>query len=234
MALPKITHTLYEHKLVGLNKVVKFRPFTNAEQKILLMAKEEEGSPRAAFNAMKQIIANCTMNQVNADKLSTFDVEDLFLRLRAKSVGEVISVKYRYDYHDEEGKKLSKFIDVSINLDDVKVVTKEEHTNKIELSDTLGIVMKYPTFDLLEGATSDEDIAVACIDYIYDKDEIHSASEQTKEDLFEFYDSIETPGILKIKTFFQTMPRVRHEVEIKLPNDQTETVVFEGIEDFFS
>lgn len=237
MALPKLEHTLYEHFLVGMNRTIKFRPFTNREQKTLLLAKEESSNgdkQDIVINAVNEIIHGCTNGKVDCSSLPTFDVEDLFMRIRAKSVSEEIKLKYRYDYRDEEDKPKSRFIDVFLNIDDIKVQVNPEHTNKIMLSPTTGIVMKYPTFGILKSCKSDEDIAIACIDHIFDENEIYDANSATKEELREFYDDIETKGLLAIKHFFDTMPKLSHTTTVDLGDGKTETVKYEGLEDFFS
>lgn len=239
MALPKLEHTLYEHFLVGMNKTIKFRPFTNHEQKTLLLAKEETTNGKGAntdivVNAINEIIKGCTNGKVDCSQLATFDVEDLFMRIRAKSVGEEIKLKYRYDFNDEEGKPKSKFIDVFLNIDDIKMQVNPAHSNKIMLSNTVGIAMKYPTFNILKSLKTDEDIAIACIDYIFDENETYSAAETSDAELRSFYDDIDTKGLLAIKNFFDTMPKLSHTTTIDLGNGKTETVTYEGLEDFFS
>lgn len=237
MALPKITHTLYEHFLVGLNKKIMFRPFTNAEQKVLLLAKEAKGSDderKIVLNAVRQIVDACTVGKLDASEIATFDLEDLFMRIRAKSVGEILTARYRYDYEDEEGKPKSKFLDVVINIDDIKVKTNPEHNKKIMITDTIGIMMKYPNFGMMEYTNTSEELAVACIDYIFDENEIYPASSESKEDMMKFYDDIDTTGLIKIKDFFETMPKLSHSVEIEVEAGKKETISFEGLEDFFT
>ena len=225
MALPKIQHTLYSHTLVGLGKEVKFRPFTNQEQKTLLLAKElkgQEGEKEAIIQAIEQIISNCTLGKVDASNLSTFDIEDLFLRIRAKSVGEVISVQYRYDYKDEEGRPKSDFIKTSINTDDIKVKVNPEHKRTIMVTDEIGVTMRYPTFKMLKGMKNDDELPILCIDTIFDKDEVHDHNSVTREDLQAFYDDIETPGLLEIRTFLETLPTLEPPVELDLGNGKKE------------
>jgi hypothetical protein len=234
MALPKIKHTLFEHYLTGLKKKVQFRAFTNQEQKALLIAKENKGKDEefdSVLLAIKQIITNCTLGKVDVDNLSIFDLEDLFLRIRSKSVSDVSTIKYRYDY-TEDGKKLSKFIEVTVNLDDVKVQTNEKHTNKIQLTDEVGIVMKYPTFSMMN--IPEEELPIHCIDYIYDRESIYSSVDSTIEELTQFYNDIDIRGMLKIKEFFDTMPKIRYSTEVDLGNGEKETIVLERLEDFFS
>lgn len=234
--LPKISHTLYEHALIGLGKTVKYRAFTNAEQKTLLLAKEAKGTTderTSMLNAVKQIVDGCTNGKLSADELSTFDLEDLFMRIRAKSVGEIITVKYRYDYESEDKKPLSKFVNVDINIDDIKVTTDPKHEKKIQLTPTVGIMMKYPTFAIIESVTTNDQLPMMCIDYIYDENEIYDTKTVTAADLKEFYDDIQMDGLLKIKQFFDTMPKLSHTVQVDLGDGVVETVKFSGLEDFF-
>lgn len=235
MGLPSIKHTLYEHYLVGQGKNIKFRPFTNQEQKILLLAKESKGSDtevKDIYRAIKQVLEGCTVGTVDVEKLCTFDIEDLFLRIRSKSVGEVVDIRYRYDY-EQDGKKLSEFINVKVNLDEVKVQVNPEHDKKIMLSENLGIIMRYPTFTDLENITSEDDIAMACIDYIFDDNETYNPGDFSKEELEKFFGEIDIKGLLLIRKFFETMPALKHEVDVALPDGTVEKARFKGLEDFF-
>ncbi len=236
MALPKLKHTLYSHTLTGLGKEVKFRPFTNQEQKTLLLAKDSENAPdsrKVMLDAVEQIIHNCTLGKVDATTLATFDLEDLFMRIRAKSVGEVIPVKYRYDHTDDEGRPVSKFIHATVNIDDIKVNVDPEHSKTIMLTEDVGIIMRYPSFALIETMKSDEELPMACIESVFDKDEVYSTASITREELLEFYNDIDTAGMLKIKKFFDTMPSLKHSIKLDLGDGKTETVTFKGLQDFF-
>lgn len=236
MALPKLKHTLYSHTLTGLGKEVKFRPFTNQEQKTLLLAKDSEGSAdsqKVMLQAVEQIIHNCTLGKVDATSLSTFDLEDLFMRIRAKSVGEVINVKYRYDHKDDDGRPVSKFIHASVNIDDIKVKVGHDHSKQILLTDEVGIIMRYPSFGLIEKIQSDEELPMACIESVFDANEVYSTASITREELLEFYGDIDTAGMLKIKKFFDTMPSLEHSIELDLGEGKKETVTFKGLQDFF-
>ncbi|AND75079.1 hypothetical protein pf16_156 [Pseudomonas phage pf16] len=236
MALPKLKHTLYSHTLTGLGKEIKFRPFTNQEQKTLLLAKDSQESPDAQkvmLEAVQQIIHNCTLGKVDGSTLSTFDLEDLFLRIRAKSVGEVINVKYRYDFKDAEDRPVSKFIHASVNIDDVKVKLDPEHEKQFMLTDEVGVVMRYPTFSLIETMKDESDLPMACIESVFTTDEVFSTASITREELVEFYNDIDTAGMLKIKKFFDTMPKLEHSIELDLGDGKKETVTFKGLQDFF-
>lgn len=236
MALPKISHTLYTHKLVGLGKEIKFRPFTNQEQKTLLLAKDAKGTAdekEAVVNAIEQIVSNCTLGKVDGSSLSTFDIEDLFMRIRAKSVGEVINVQYRYDYRDAEDRPHSRFIKASINVDDIKVEVNPEHNKVIMVSDKIGITMRYPTFKMLKDIKTEDDLPLECIDTIFDENEIHDRNSVSREELEAFYADIDTAGSLKIKKFFDTMPSLQHTIELDVGDGKMETVTFKGLNDFF-
>lgn len=242
MALPKIQHKLYEHYLTGAKKTIKFRAFTVAEQKILLLTKEELGDkdPEEAghnqqvIQAISQIITNCTLGKIDPAELCTFDMEDLFLRLRAKSVGEKFNVRYAETYIDNEGREQTNFINIFINLDDVKVEQYPDHNNTIKVTDNVGVIMQYPTFDMLSKCKNSDDLAKACIATIFDDKEMYETSVTPKAEIDEFYDSIETIPMQEIKKFFDTMPKLKHSVEITLHDGRKETLVFEGLEGFFT
>ena len=240
MALPKIQHKLHEHYLTGMKKKIKFRAFTVAEQKILLQTKEETADlePKAGHNqeiiqAISQIIENCTLGKVDPESLCTFDLEDLFLRLRAKSVGEKFNVRYAEHYEDDEGREQTNFINIHINLDDVKIVHHPEHKNTINVTDDIGVIMQYPTFKMLSECKTSDELAKACIATIFDGNEMHETNIAPKAEIDEFYESIETLPMQEIKKFFDTMPKLKHTVEITKHNGSKETILFEGLESFF-
>lgn len=243
MALPKVKQALYDHQLYSTKKKIKYRGFTGAEQKILLLAKEaaqnadtevKNGASQEVINAVSQIINNCTLGKVDPDELATFDMEELFIRIRSKSVGELMSVRYRENYRDEEDRPKSHFIDININLDDIKIKEMEGHSNIIEVTPEVGIVMRYPTFEMLNKANSTEDLVVSCIDHLYDADGIYDRTTTTDAEFIQFYDDLETPVIMKIQNFFATMPKLYYETEVTLHDGQKETIKFEGLQSFFS
>lgn len=241
MALPQIKQALYDHELYGAKKKIKYRGFTGAEQKILLMAKEasanaqmKHGATEEVINAVGQIINNCTLGKVDPEELCTFDMEDLFLRIRSKSVGEIMNVRYREDFKDEEGKPRSHFIDVVINLDDVKIKEIEGHEKQFMVTDNVGIVMRYPTFKTLTEVKSSEELAIACMDHLFDAEEIYDRTTTSNEEFEQFYDSLDTQALLKIQKFFDTMPKLYYQTEVVLHDGQKETLKFEGLQSFFS
>lgn len=228
MGFPKIDLPRYKHKLFGLNKEIKYRPFTLKEQKILLLAKQSEDSDQM-IEAIKQIIELCTDSSVNPDELAFFDIEDLFVRIRSKSVSEVSELLYK----DKETEKKFK---VKINLDDVKVTVPENHTNKIMITDSIGMVMKYPTLEMIKRKENfnDDDIIKSCIDYIFDDSGMYYPKDEPKEMLDDWIENLDSKSLVKIQEFFNTMPRLRHQVTLKLDENRTETLTFEGMESFFT
>lgn len=233
MKLPKINHTSFKHFLVGLNKEVRFRAFTNAEQKTLLLAKDQKDDKRSVIDAVAQIVGACTFGTVDVEKLSTFDLEDLFLRIRSKSVSEVSDLRYRYDYTDENDKPVSEFIDFKLNLDEVKVQTNPDHCNKFMLDDTLGIKMQYPTF-ALASVTDESEIIKHCIECIFDTEgNVYYLSDYSNEEVESFMSDIDMQGMLKIKAFFDTMPKLEHTITIKTKTGKTITETLSGIQSFF-
>lgn len=229
MPLPKADLPRYKHTLVGLNKSISYRPFTLKEQKILLLAKESEELSQQA-EAIKQILELCTFGEIQSSQLAFFDIEDLFLRIRAKSASEIAEMSYR-------DKETNDIYNIKINLDEVKVTIPEGHTKKIEISDNLGIMMKYPTLELITKREAEDipedELIKECIDYVYDSTSVYYFKDQTKEEVDEWMDSLDSHTLLKIQKFFQTMPRLRHEVTLKLKNGKEETLKFEGLQSFF-
>lgn len=231
--LPIIEQKLYRHKLIGLGKEVRYRPFTNKEQKILLMANEENTQNR--YDAIAQIITNCTLGKVDVNKLAVFDLLDLFIRIRQVSVGEKIKLRLSIPV-EETGK--TKFYDAEVNLNDVKVEVPEEHKDTFMLNDVYGIKMKYPTFDMYsktEGndsvATTDREIILDCIEYVYDS-EGNIFDSFSREELENFYDSLDFMMNAKILNFFDTLPDIQVEVEVDTEEGKISKIV-KGIDGFF-
>lgn len=229
MTLPIIDQPVYKHFLVGLGKEVKYRAFTLKEQKILLMAKESNET-KSQVEAIKQIITLCTFGEVDVDDLSFFDIEDLFLRIRARSVGEICEIMYR----DKETDKKYK---VKIDLNDVKVQVDESHNRKIMINDSIGIMMRYPTLEMVDKKKlediKDDDFIRFCIECVFDENEVYYFNDRPEEEVNEWIENLNTSVLLKIQNFFETMPRLRHTVTLTLEEGKKETLHFEGIASFF-
>ena len=236
MALPKIEVPTYKLTLPSEDRVVEFRPFLVKEEKILMMAMEEKNDAQMK-SAVRDLINSCTFGKLEVTKLPLFDIEYLFLNIRAKSVGEIASFKV---FCPEDKVTL---IPVDVDLTKVEVQVDDEHTNKIVLDEerNLGISMNYPNIETIPLGI-DEDMnteaifktIVECIDYIYEGEQVHKAKDQTKAELIDFFNNLNTNQFKKIRKFFDTMPKLRHEVKVINPKTKKESVVtLQGLSDFF-
>lgn len=232
MALPKIQQPLYELIVPSTKQKVKYRPFTVKEEKILLVAQESKDIEQIIL-AIKQIITNC-VEGVDADELAMFDLEYLMINLRAKSVNNVMDFKIKDSETDET-------IELSINIDDIKIKEFEDHTRVIDLTDDIKIGMVYPKIDQLTTLVGKDDneqeamfaIIVGCIDTVISGEEVTKLSEISKEEVDEFIDSFTTEHINKLKHFFDTMPVMRFEQEYTRKDGVKRSFVAQGTETFF-
>lgn len=237
MALPKIQHTVYTHFLTGLDKEVRFRCFTNAEQKMLLEAKEEK-DPKMVYENAKQVVQSCILDDVIVDDLSIFDFEDIFIRIRAKSVDKYINGQLELKYNDEDGKEKTHTHKYSINTDDIKVVKPDEEVpNIIDVTDNYKLKMKYPSMGSAgKHFDTEDDFIIEHMECVFsdDGDEVMYLKDEPEKDVREFYDDIEGPTMVQIAKFLSNQPKLKYVMEVELPNGNTEKVVFESIEDFFT
>lgn len=234
MALPKISHPIFELTLPSSKKVIKYRPFLVKEEKILLMAMQGE-EPEEIINSIQQVINNCIISEdVKIEDLATFDLEYLFVKIRAKSVNNVIKLTYR-DLEDD------KKYDVEVNLDEVEVKFDPEHTNKIEVNKEQGFYLKYPKIDVsekLKQASGETEIFFEvlkyCIEKIYDGDNVYLSSEASPEELDEFIQSLDVKSFKKIQNFFATMPKIYYEVKYTNSLGKEKVIPLSTLNDFFS
>ena len=239
MALPKLTVPEYEAILPSTEKVIKYRPFLVKEEKILLTALEAEDDVAMA-DAIRQIVNNCVQGELDVVKLPTFDIEYLFLRLRAKSVGEKVTLGLRpWGCPNNEGKLCEKSTEVEINLEEVKVIKDENHSSKIMLSDDIGVKMKYPDIKNIniidaDSAITGMNIVRNCVDMVFTKDETFERDSFTDEELEEFIDSLNSDQFKKIKEFFDTMPTLKYTTKYKCGTcgEEKETIL-QGLSSFF-
>ncbi len=240
MPLPKISTPTYELDLPSTGKKVRYRPFLVREEKILIMALESEDMKQIS-SAIVQILSDCLLTKnVKISELSTFDIEYLFLNVRAKSVGETVEVNVTCPDDGETQ------VQMEINIDDIKVQKDPKHSNIIKLDDTLSMKLKYPSleqfvennFEINEsGGDVDKSLAMitSCIDTVYDEEESWSAADCTKKELQEFIEQMNTKQFKEIETFFTTMPKLSHTIKVKNPNTKVESdVVLEGLASFFT
>jgi hypothetical protein len=230
MALPKIKHPTYSITIPSNEKKVNFRPFTVQEEKLLLMAKSSENTDDI-IGTVKQVIQNCIIEPIDVEKLAIFDIEYIFIKLRAKSVGEIVDLEYT-DPDTEENIKFK------INLDDIEVKRHEGHTNKFPLFENIGVVMRYPTLEEIksvEEAGKDEAVfamLMKCVDKIYDDDTVYD--EYTDKELNDFINSLPMESMTAIQKFFETLPSVEHTVKLRSKTGDMKEVVLKGINSFFT
>ena len=235
MSLPKLDKPTFEMTIPSQKKAVRFRPFLVKEEKILLVAQQGE-TERDIIYAIKQVLSNCVLDPTfEVDKLTTFDLEYMFLKLRSKSVNNVIEVSYR-DVEDD------KVYDFEIDLDTIEVKYPEtEISNKIAVSDTVGIIMKYPSVTILdnipENATSTDIVDYlirSCIESIYDEDTVYPIEDQPEEEVTEFLDSIDIESFNKVRAFLDNLPKLYHKLEYTNSLDHVRTIELENLRDFFT
>jgi len=241
--LPKLDIPTYTVKLISSGKTIRYRPFLVKEQKLFLMASEADDA-KETINTIRQVLKNCILDEIDVDNLPTFDLEYLFMHLRARSVEEVVELKYKCnnEVDNEEGVKVkcNGSVAFKLNILEVEPTINPEHTNKIQLTENLGICLKYPTFEMIQkyDTISEEEvmtsILVDCVDYIYDKDQIYYAKDSTKEELEEFIDNLQQKDLEKIKKFFDTMPEIKKDVHFKCPKcAYEEDITIKGLQSFF-
>jgi len=242
--LPKIDVPIYELKLLSTGKKLKFRPFTVKEEKLFLMA-AESNDVKYIIDTTKQVINNCIIDEIDVDELPIFDIEHIFLQLRSKSISEIVNLKYRcnnkiLDEESKEEKNCNAIVEIDVNINDLVPEFEKKENNKIEISEKMGVVMKYPNFKLLEnyeGENNSEYVVetlVSCIDYVYDSENIYYSKDVSKEELIEFVESMQTKDLEKFKEFFDSAPKIRKNIQFKCPKCKyEEEVLVEGLESFF-
>ncbi len=233
MSLPVINTPTYELELPSTKEKITYRPFLVKEEKILLVAMEEDNEENM-IRAVKQIVNNCTFEALNVDNLPMFDLEFLFLRVRAKSVGEIATVNILSP--DDE----KTYVKVDVNLEEVKVKFDKKHNKKIKLTDEITIEMSYPNLSLVErtGDLSDAEqifgMIGRCVERIFDGETIYEKSDFTHKELDVFLDSLNTKQFEEVQDFFNTMPKLSHTVEFTNPKTKKkQKVTLEGMQSFF-
>ena len=238
MTLPIIETQTYELTLPSADVKVKYRPFLVKEEKILLQAMESE-KQEEIVQALKDIVSACTYGKINADELPTFDLEYIFLQIRSKSVGEV--AKLRVLCPDDK----KTYADVDVDLSKIEVQVDDSHTNNIVIDDEkkIGMIMKYPTLssvtsntDLSKGLTSKTifDMLRKSIYEVYQGEQTFKASDYSEDELQKFIESLDSKTFKKVQSFYETMPKLMHEMEITNPSTKVKSkVTLQGLSDFF-
>ena len=238
MPLPKISTPTYEMVLPSSNKKIKYRPFLVKEEKVLILAMESQDTATVA-NAVKDVLKNCILSRgIKVEKLSTFDIEYLFLNIRGKSVGEAIEVMVTCP---DDGKTQ---VPTSINIDEIKVIIDDDHQRDIKLDDTYSLRMRYPSLDEFvknNFATASDisvddtfDLIASCVDQVYSEEESWAAADCTQKELTQFVESLNSNQFKEVEKFYDTMPKLSHTVKVINPNTKKENeVVLEGLQNFF-
>ena len=238
MPLPTISTPTYELIIPSSNRKIKYRPFLVKEEKILILAMESQDTKQIA-RSVKDVLTKCILSKgIKVEKLSTFDIEYLFLNIRGKSVGEHIEVMVTCP--DDEKTQ----VPMSINIDDIKIQTEDSHTTDIKLDDTYTLKMKYPSltefiknnFDNMSDLNVDDtfDLIASCIDQVYTEEESWSHQECTKKELSDFVESLNSNQFKMVENFFTTMPKLSHTVKVLNPNTKVESEIkIEGLQSFF-
>ena len=235
MALPKVNTPTYELVVPSTDEKVKFRPFLVKEEKSLLIAMEAQ-EQSGILNAVKDIVKSCTFDKFDVRKAPIFDIEYIFLNIRAKSVGEVSTVNLRCPDDNET------FVQTEIDLTKVNVQITEGHTNKIELTDEMGMILQYPTLESFTDSTTVInasnmlDVIASCVSQIYDKkgEDVYDAKDSTKQEIVDFLESLNSKQFLEIQKFFDTMPKLTHTVTIENPETKVKSdITLTGLNDFF-
>lgn len=236
MPLPKLVAPTYDLQLPSTGQKIKYRPFLVKEEKVLLLAMESEDE-KQMINAVQTILKNCIQTKIKIDELSIFDIEYLFLNIRAKSVGEEIELNITCP---DDGITV---VPVTLNVEDIKVEKSEDHERIISLTDTISLVMKYPSMEMFvqnnfTGTMKTEDVfemASSCIDQVVEGEEVYEVKSFSKKEINEFLDSLDTSQFLKVQKFFETMPKLSHKITVFNPNTEVENeVVLEGLASFFA
>lgn len=232
--LPKIDQPLFEETIPSNGKTILFRPYLVKEEKILLIAQQSDNEIDT-IRAMRQVLNNCVQSPAdfNKEKLTTFDLEYLFLKLRAKSVNNIVKLSYR----DNEDNKIYDF---EVNLDEIELTFPEKMENKIKINDKVGIVMRYPSAEIAENLKEfDNEIELLmffisnCIESIYDEENVYLTDDVPEEEMNEFINSLNIETFDKVSDFFKSIPKLYHVLRYTNSNGTDREIELKNIKDFF-
>jgi len=233
MSLPKIEYPIFKIKVPSSRKEMRFRPFLVKEEKILLIAKASEEESDMLL-AIKQVVNNCALDEMNVDKLSLFDVEYLFLKIRAQSVNNIVSVTYK-DNEDNTD------YDFDIDLNDVEVKFPLNMEKNIKLSDTTGIMMKYPEASLYEdkeflnsGEEAFYQLVLRCIEKLYDTENVYDVKNYTLKEIENFIDNLQITTFDKVRDFIINQPKLNYVIEYRNKLGNARKIELTSLTDFFT
>ena len=232
MALPKLETPTYELELPSTGEKIKYRPFLVKEQKVLMIA-QGSNDEKVISNSIGTLVGNCTFDKIDPTKSPMFDIEYIFLKLRAKSIGETVELNVTCPDDNKTN------VPVKINLDEVSVQMTAGHTNVVDLTNDIKLYLRYPLLNdmqKLEGATEVDkvfNILLNCIHEVHHGDKIYNAVDVTKKDLETFVDQMTTEQLKGVMDFFDTMPKLRHAIQVTNPNTKKKgEVIVEGLQNF--
>lgn len=232
MGLPVIETPVYDVIVPSTQKKIKFRPFLVKEQKILLIALDSDD--RQEINrAIKEVVDSCTFNKLDVETLASFDSDYIFMKIRAKSVGEEIQLSVKCSECADPN-------DYSMKIDDLQIIRNEKHSKKIQLTDTIGVTMRYPTMDELSDLRVNynietiSNIIASCIETIYDEEEVYKASDSSVQERVEWIEGLNQEQYDKLEQFFNTAPYLNTTIEFDCKKcSHHNNISVEGIADFF-
>jgi len=237
MTLPKINTPEYRLNVPSTDEEIRYRPFLVKEEKVLLVA-QETGTDKATYEAIRTIIKNCTLDEIDIDKLPLFDMEYIFLNIRAKSVGEIAKLKVKCP--DDEKTE----VEVEIDLSKIQVEMNKDHDARIKLTDDIGVLMAYPNFGTVtnqsietpKGQETEKlfDMISDCMYQIWHGEETYDVIDYSKKERKAFLDSLNHQQFEKLQNFFETMPTLKKDIEVTNPVTKvTSTLTLQGLSSFF-
>ena len=236
MALPQVVLPTYELEVPSNGKKIKYRPFVVKEEKVLLLALDTNDEKQIE-SAVKQILKSCIQSRVKVEDLAIFDLEYIFLQIRAVSVGEIVEM--RVTCKDDEKTQ----VNYALNLSEVKVTKPEGHSSKIMISDDQGVIMKYPAWNQFitgsimgQAPTADGvvEIIASCVDQIFDGEEVYDSSTTSKKEFVQYIENLTNSQFELIQKFFESTPRLEHKFEVRNPNTgEISEFVISGLSNFF-
>lgn len=233
MPLPKLDTQTFEIQIPSSKQSIRFRPFLVKEEKILLVA-QQAGDPKEVANSIKQVVNNCVISDINVNELTTFDIEYLFIKIRAKSVNNIVKLSYK-DLDDDQ------VYNFEVDLDQVQMTSNPNHTSVIKIRDDVTLQLKYPKMDMMDvlAKINNEvdvffEVLSYCLDKVFVGDEVFNAAEYSNQEKEEFLQQLDVVSFQKIQQFFETMPKMRHELEYTNSLNQPKKIVLESLSDFFT
>ena len=232
MALPKLDTPKYQLTLPSTGEIIDYRPMLVKEQKVIMMAQESDDQ-KEIMNGMADLISSCTFGKLDARNLPMFDVEYIFLKIRAKSVGEVIDLSVICP--DDGVTSVIK----KINIGEIDLQISENHTNKIDITENIKLYLNYPILSDISIINDEDDtdttfkMICRCFKELHSGDEVYHRVDIKDSDINEFLDQLNTEQFMGVTNFFETMPKLRHTIQVTNPKTNvTSEVLLEGLQSF--